>query len=140
MYMQNNKTDNFPYSKEEFGNLCATVDFLILSIVNNASKQYPTHLLQIIKGYQSLKYPLLAIWEYYYLGNIDEILGMTDITLYQAFKIDAINTLKELITGISEQNPFDFYGKINNSDKVVEKLLKIYHYLLVNLQSGKLSF
>lgn len=58
--------------------------------------------------------------------------------LYQAFKVDTVNTLRDLINGVAEQNPFDFYGKINNSDKVVEKLLIVYRHLLANIQSGRL--
>lgn len=138
--MNNLHIEGFPYTKEEFGNLCATVDLLIINVCKNASQKLTqTQVTQLLRGYQSLKYPLLAIWEYYGYGKIDEISsGMTSASLYQVFKIDAINTLKNLITGISEQNPFDFYGRINNSDKVVEKLVKVYTHLLDNLQSGRL--
>lgn len=133
-------TKNFPFSKEDLGNLCVTVELLILNVSKNASKSNsPIQVMQILKGYQSLKYPLLAIWESYGFGNISEISsGLTSPEYYQAFKIDAIDTLQTLINGISNQNPFDFYGKINNSDKVVEKLVTAYRHLLDNLQSGRL--
>lgn len=135
-------TDGFPYSREEFGNLCATVDLLILNTCKNASKQYSQpQVMKILQGYQTLKYPLLAIWEYYGFGNIEEISsGLTSPMHYQAFKVDTINTLKQTINGVAAQNPFDFYGKIANSDKVVEKLLIVYRHLLKNLQLGKLCF
>ena len=98
----NNLTKNFPFSKEDFENLCATVDLLILNVSKNASKNYsPTQVMQILKGYQSLKYPLLAIWESYGFGNINEISsGLTSPEYYQAFKIDTIDTLQTLINGI----------------------------------------
>lgn len=136
-------TKDFPYSKQEFGDLCATVDLLILNVCKNAAQQY-LDVTEIRKGYLTLKYPLLTIWEYYGFGDINEILTVPtssmsyQAVLYQAFKIDTINTLRDLINGIEEQNPFDFYGKINNSDKVVEKLLIVYRHLLANLQSGRL--
>lgn len=135
----NNNTDGFPYSKQEFGDLCATVDLLILNVCKNAALQY-IDVKEVLKGYQTLKYPLLSIWEYYGFGDIKEIsTKLTSYTLYQAFKVDAINTLRDLIIGIEEQNPFDYYGKINNSEKVVEKLLVCYRHLLANLLSGKLT-
>ncbi len=138
----NNLANNFPFTKDDFGNLCATVDLLILNVCKNASKQYSqTQVMKILQGYQSLKYPLMAIWESYGFGDISEI--STEITspiYYQAFKVDTINTLQDIINGVISQNPFDFYGKINNSDKVVEKLVKAYRHLLANLQSGRLVF
>ena len=136
-------TKDFPYSKQEFGDLCATVDLLILNVCKNAAQQY-LDVTEIGKGYLTLKYPLLAIWEHYGFGDINEIsIGSTSsmsyqTLLYQAFKADPVNTLRDLINGVVEQNPFDFYGKINNSDKVVEKLLIVYRHLLANLQSGRL--
>lgn len=33
-------TKDFPYSKQEFGDLCATVDLLILNVCKNAAQQY----------------------------------------------------------------------------------------------------
>lgn len=135
----NNLKEGFPYTKEEFGNLCATVDLLILNVGKNASAKYPLQVAQILKGYQSLKYPLLAIWEYYGFGDINDISsGLTSDLYYQAFKVDTLNTLHSIINGVAAQNPFDFYGKINNSDKVVEKILKAYRHLYANLQSGRL--
>ena len=138
--MDNSLTEGFPYSKQDFGNFCATVDLLILNVCKIAGQQYTdSQVAQILKGYQSLKYPLLAIWEYYGFGEISEISsGLTSTALYQASKIVMTDTLRDLISGISSQNPFDFYGKINNSDKVVEKLLIVYKHLLANLQSGRL--
>lgn len=133
----NTITEGFPYSKQEFGNLCATIDLLILNVCKNAAQQY-LNVKEIQKGYQTLKYPLLVIWEYYGFGDLKEISTGYYSELYQAFKIDPISTLCELINGVAEQNPFDFYGKINNSDKVVEKLLIVYRHLLANLQSGRL--
>lgn len=135
-------TEGFPYSKQEFGNICATVDLLILNVCKNAAQQY-LDVTEIRKGYLTLKYPLFAIWEYYGFGDINEIIGSTSsmsykTLLYQAFKVDTVNTLRDLINGVAEQNPFDFYGKINNSDKVVEKLLIVYRHLLANIQSGRL--
>lgn len=131
--------EGFPYTKEEFGNLCATVDLLILNVCKNASAKFPLQVAQIQKGYQSLKYPLLAIWEYYGFGDIHEISsGMTSDLYYQAFKVDTLNTLHNIINGVAERNPFDFYGKINDSDIIVEKLLKAYRHLYANLQSGRL--
>ena len=134
--------DDFPYSREEFGNLCATVDVLTMEVFKKASSKYPsTQSLQILKGYQSLKYPLMAIWEYYGFGNIDEIsLPTTPLLYYQAFKLDTINTLKSIITGVAAENPFNFYGVIPNSEKVVEKMLISYRHLLKSLISGSLHF
>ena len=98
----NNLANNFPFTKDDFGNLCATVDLLILNVCKNASKQYSqTQVMKILQGYQSLKYPLMAIWESYGFGDISEI--STEITspiYYQAFKVDTINTLQDIINGV----------------------------------------
>lgn len=141
--MNKHVLDGFPYSREEFGNLCATVDFLIMGIFKKASAKYPPEqALQILKSYQQcLKYPLMVIWEYYGFGNIEEItLPTTPLLHYQAFKIDTIDTLNKIITGVSTENPFNFYGVIPNSEKVVEKLLVTYRHLLNNLISGNIHF
>ena len=136
----NELKESFPFSKEEFGQLCAIVDLLILKVVANASEQYPQQTMQILQGYQSLNYPLLLIWEAYGFGKLDDISsGLTSPALYQTFKLDAVNVLEKLIEGVERQNPFDFYGKIVNSEKVVENLLKVYSHLFVNLELGRLE-
>lgn len=140
--MNKNLLNDFPYSREEFGNLCVTVDVLIMEVFKKASSKYSsTQVLQILKGYQSLKYPLMAIWEYYGFGNVEEVmLPTTPLLYYQAFKVDAIDTLNQIITGVSAENPFNFYGVIPNSEKTVEKILISYRHLLKNLTSGSLHF
>lgn len=139
--MDKHLLDDFPYSKKEFGNLCATIEILIMEVFNKASSKYsPVQSLQILKGYQCFKYPLMVIWECYGFGNIEEIsLPTTPLLHYQAFKIDTIDSLNQLITGISTENPFNFYGVIPNSEKVVDKLLISYRHLLRNLISGNLK-
>lgn len=134
--------EGFPYSKEEFGNLCATVDSLTIEVFNKASSKYSSgQALQILKGYQSLKYPLMVIWEYYSFGSVEEItLPTTSLLYYQAFKVDTINTLKQIIAGVTAENPFNFYGVIPNSEKVVEKMLISYRHLLNSLICGDLRF
>lgn len=134
--------EGFPYSKEEFGNICATLDVLIMNVYKNASQRYSSiQALQVLKGYQSLKYPLLAVWEYYGFGKVEEIMmPYTSTHLYQAFKVDTIDTLNQIIKGIASENPFNLYGTIKNSDKVVEKLLIIYKHLLNNLKNGRIHF
>ena len=83
----------------------------------------------------------MAIWEYYGFGNVEEItLPITSLLYYQAFKVDTIDTLNQIITGVAVENPFNFYGIIPNSEKVVEKMLVSYHHLLNNLISGNLCF
>lgn len=140
--MDKHLLEGFPYSKEEFHNLCATVDILILEVFRKASSEYSSaQALQILKGYQSLKYPLMVIWEYYGFGNVEDIsLPTTPMLYYQAFKVDTIDTLKQVITGLTAENPFNFYGIIPNSEKVVEKMLVSYRHLLGNLVSGNLHF
>lgn len=138
--MNEHVLDGFPYSKEEFGELCATVDILIMEVFKQASSKFSSvQALQILKGYQSLKYPLMAIWEYYGFGNVEEItLPTTSLLYYQTFKVDTIDTLNQIITGVTAENPFNFYGIIPNSEKVVEKMLFSYRHLLKNLTSGNL--
>lgn len=140
--MNEHVLDGFPFSKEEFEELCATVDALIMEVFKQASSKYSSEqALKILKGYQSLKYPLMAIWEYYGFGNVEEItLPITSLLYYQAFKVDTIDTLNQIITGVAVENPFNFYGIIPNSEKVVEKMLVSYHHLLSNLISGNLCF
>ncbi len=130
--------NGFPYTKEEFGNICATVDMLILNIFKVASDKYSsTQAIQILKGYQSLKYPLLTVWEYYGFGSVDEItMPYSPPIYYQAFKVDTVDTLTQIIKGVESENPFNFYGEINGSEKIVEKLLIIYKHLLFNLKTG----
>jgi hypothetical protein len=134
--------DGFPYSKEEFHDLCATVDTLIMEVFHKASSKYPSaQSLQILKGYQSLKYPLMAIWEHYGFGKVEDIsLPTTPLLYYQAFKVDTIDTLNKMITGYTAENPFNFYGVIPNSEKILEKMLIAYRHLLKNLLSGNLHF
>lgn len=134
--------DDFPFSKEEFQNLCASVDILIMEVFNKASSKYSSaQLLQILKGYQSLKYPLMAIWEYYGFGKVEEIsLPTTPLLYYRAFKVDIIDTLNQMITGYTAENPFNFYGVIPDSEKTLEKMLVAYRHLLRNLVSGNLHF
>lgn len=134
--------DDFPFSKEEFQNLCASVDILIMEVFNKASSKYSSaQLLQILKGYQSLKYPLMAIWEYYGFGKVEEIsLPTTPLLYYRAFKVDMIDTLNQMITGYTAENPFNFYGVIPDSEKTLEKMLVAYRHLLRNLVSGNLHF
>lgn len=134
--------ESFPYSKEEFGNLCTTVDILTMEVFKKASSKFSSaQAMQILKDYQSLKYPLMAIWEYYGFGNVEEItLPTSSLLYYQAFKVDTIDTLNQIIKGVSAENPFNFYVFIPNSEKVVEKILISYRHLLNNLQSGNLHF
>lgn len=140
--MNEHVLDGFPYSREEFGKLCATVDILTMEVFKQASSKFSSvQALQILKGYQSLKYPLMVIWEYYGFGNVEEItLPTTTLLYYQAFKVDTINTLTQIITGVAAENPFNFYGIIPNSEKVVEKMLISYRHLLKNLITGNLHF
>lgn len=123
--MDKHVLDGFPYLKEEFGELCATVDILIMEVFKLASSKFSSvQALQILKGYQSLKYPLMVIGEYYGFGNVEEItLPTTSLLYYQAFKVDTIDTLNQIITDVTAENPFNFYGTIPNSEKVVEKML-----------------
>lgn len=140
--MNKNILDGFPYSKEEFKELCATVDILTMEVLKKASSKFSTiQVLQILKGYQSLKYPLMAIWEYYGFGNVEEItFPTTSLLYYQAFKVDTIDSLNQLIKGFTVENPFNFYGTIPNSEKVLDKMLISYRHLLNNLISGNLHF
>ncbi|GEM_PF-6001767 len=81
----------------------------------------------------------MVIWEYYGFGNVEEItIPTTSLLYYQAFKVDTIDTLNQIITGVTAENPFNFYGTISNSEKVVEKMLIAYRHLLKNLISGNL--
>ena len=133
---------NFPYSKEEFENLCASVDVFTLATCQKASSKYSSiQVAQILKGYQTLKYPLMMIWEYYGFGENDEILApYNSKRMYHLYKsFDTIRSLEQTISGFSQQNPFDFYGRIENSDIVVEKMLIAYRHLLHNLENGSIN-
>lgn len=135
-------TQDFPYSKEEFINLCAEVDTLTLATCQKASSQYSSkQVFQILKGYQTLKYPLMIIWEYYGFGEIDEILApFNSENMYKLYiSFETIRSLEQTILGVSQQNPFDFYGRIENSDVVVEKMLVAYKHLLHNLKNGTIN-
>lgn len=132
-------TDGFPFNKQELGNLCATIELLILNIGKNAVQQHPQNdVHQVIKGYQSLKYPLLVVWEYYGFGDVKEVMGLTSPIYYQAFKMIAEESLREILYGVKTKNPFDFYGVIPNSNKVVDKLILVYSHLLNNLETRRL--
>ena len=132
-----NIRNGFPFSKEEFGNFCTLLDIFIFNTCKNASNQYPkSKITQIFKNYQCLKYPLLLIWEYYGFGDIDDVSIFVSNMYYQAFKVDTIDTMNQIINGISQENPFDFYGKIEGSDEMVNKLLLVYNHLLDNLKRG----
>ncbi|MBO5445452.1 MAG: hypothetical protein J5995_08975 [Muribaculaceae bacterium] len=136
----NELAKEFPFSKDEFGNIIMTVELLIINVCKNASIKYPTQILQIQRGYQTLKYPLIAVWEYYGFGNKEDVMGLSSSMYYEVFKIDAEEMLVQYIDGMPHENPFNFYGIIPNSDKVVEKLVLIYRHLLENLRSGRLKF
>lgn len=137
--MINELTNGFPYSKDELKNIIAAVEILILNTITKAAKLYPTQIHQIQKMYNTLKYPLIAVWEYYGYGKREEVMGQSSPLYYEAFKIDAEDMLKEYINGIPYENPFDFYGIIPNSGKLVEKLVIIYKHLLDNILSGRLK-
>lgn len=134
----NELTKDFPFSKEEFGNIIMTVELLIMNVCKNASKEYPTQIIQIQRGYQTLKYPLIAIWEYYGFGNKEEVMGMSSSIHYEAFKINPEDYLIQYINGMPSENPFNSFGVIPNSEKVVEKLVLLYSHLLENLRAGNL--
>lgn len=138
--MNEHVLDDFPYSKKEFAELCATVNVLIIEVFMQVSSKFSSiQALQILKVYQGLQYPLMAIWEYYGFGKVEEImLPTTSLLYYQAFKVDTIDSLNQIITGIADENPFNFYDVIPNSEKVVEKMLFSYRHLLKNLASGNL--
>ena len=133
-------TKDFPYSKDELGSIIMTVELLILNVCKNASKDHPSQIPQIYKGYQTLKYPLIAVWEYYGFGDKEDVMGMTSPMLYEAFKIAPEDLLVQYINGMPRENPFNSFGIIPNSEKVVEKLVLIYRHLLDNLRSGRLKF
>ena len=135
--------ENFPYSRKEFGNLCASEDILTMEVYKKANSKFSqTQAMQILKGYQTLKYPLMIIWEYYGFGNVEEITipQITSLSYYKAFKIDTINSLSQIIAGVKKENPFNFYGDIPNSELTVNKMLISYRHLLDNLLSGNLKF
>lgn len=136
----NELAKDFAFSKDEFGNVIMTVELLIMNVCKNASKKYPTQFLQIQRGYHTLKYPLIAVWEYYGFGNKEEVMGMSSPMHYEAFKIDPEDMLIQYIDGMPRENPFNSFGIIPNSEKVVDKLVYIYRHLLENLKSGRLKF
>ncbi|MDE6266167.1 MAG: hypothetical protein K2M07_02315 [Muribaculaceae bacterium] len=136
----NELTKDFPFSKDEYRNIIMTVELLIMNVCKNASKVYPTQILQIQGGYQTLKYPLIAVWEYYGFGNKEEVMGMSSSMHYESFKIDPEDLLVQYIDGIPRENPFNAFGIIPNSEKVAEKLVRIYRHLLGSLRSGRLKF
>ena len=128
----------FPYSKEEFGKIIATVEILIMDIIRRAAKMYPMYIGQVQKGYHTLKYPLIAVWEYYGFGDKEEVMGLSSPMYYEAFKYDAEDMLEEYIKNLSRENPFNCYGEIPNSSKVVEKLVLVYKHLLDNIRHRRL--
>ncbi len=83
----NELAKDFPFSKDEFENLIMTVELLIMNVCKNASSKYPTQTLQIQRGYQTLKYPLIDVWEYYGFGGKEDVMGMSSSMHYEAFKI-----------------------------------------------------
>lgn len=138
--IMNELAKDFPFSKDELGNIIMTVELLIMNVCKNASKKYPTQILQIQRGYQTLKYPLIAVWEYYGFGDKEDVMGMSSSMHYEAFKIDPEDLLVQYIDGMPHENPFNSFGVIPNSEKVVEKLVHIYSHLLENLRSGRIKF
>lgn len=136
----NELAKDFAFSKDEFGNVIMTVELLIMNVCRNASKEYPTQILQIQRDYQTLKYPLIAVWEYYGFGNKEDVMGMSSARHYEAFKIDPEDMLVQYIDGMPRENPFNSFGIIPNSEKVVDKLVYVYRHLLGNLKSGRLKF
>lgn len=136
----NDLSKDFPFSKDELGNIIMTVELLIMNVCKNASKNCPTQILQIQRGYQTLKYPLIAVWEYYGFGNKKEIMGMSSSMHYEAFKINPEYLLIQYIDAMPHENPFNSFGIIPNSEKIVEKLVRVYRHLLDNLRSGRLKF
>ena len=131
---------DFPYSKDEFHEIVATIEILIIDIIRRAAKMYPTYIGQVQKGYHTLKYPLIAVWEYYGFGDKEEIIGLSSPMYYEAFKYDAEDMLEEYIKNLPKENPFNFYGEIPNSSKVVEKIVIIYQHLLNNIHQGRIKF
>lgn len=119
---------DFPYSKDEFHEIVSTVEILIIDIIRRAAKKYPFHIGQVQKGYHTLKYPLIAVWEYYGFGDKEDIMGLSSPMYYEAFKYDAKDMLEEYIANLPYENPFNCYGDIPNSSKVVEKIVIIYKH------------
>ena len=130
----------FPYSKEEYENIVATVEILIIDVIRRAAKLYPSYIGQIQKGYHTLKYPLIAVWEYYGFGNKSDVMGLSSPMYYEAFKYDAEDMLEEYIKNLPKDNPFNCYGEIPNSSKVVEKVVIVYKHLLENIRQGRIMF
>ena len=48
--IMNELAKDFPFSKDELGNIIMTVELLIMNVCKNASKKYPTQILQIQRG------------------------------------------------------------------------------------------
>lgn len=148
-----NVTDGFPYSKDELKKICITVDFLILQSCNNiADKCTSDQLEQILGGYNNLKFVLFLVWEYYGFGNVNSVVGLREIspladlnelykyTMFKAqLKGDPEGNIENLLNEIEQENPFDYCGRIENSDKVNDKLIKIFRHLLSNIRSGNLA-
>ena len=67
-------------------------------------------------------------------------MGMSSPMHYEAFKIDSEDMLVQYIDGMPRENPFNSFGIVPNSEKVVDKLVYIYRHLLENLKSGRLKF
>lgn len=126
----------FPYSKDEFEDFCITIDLLILNVCKNASKRYSSQqVIKIQKGYLTLKYPLVFIWEHYGFGVPEErLVNQLSLIYYEAFKTDVVNMTQELLLGIKNENPFNYYGEIANSNLIVEKLCVVYEHLLNNFK------
>lgn len=113
----NKLANDFPFSKEEFEDIIITVELLIMNVCKNAAREYPTQILQIQRGYQTLKYPLIAVWEYYGFGNKEEVMGMSSSLHYEAFKTDPEYLLEQYIEEMPLDNPFNSFGIIPNSEK-----------------------
>ncbi len=113
---------------------------LILNVCQNASKENSVPFSHVMKGYHTLKYPLIAAWEYYGFGNKEDVMGLSSPVHYAAFKIDPENILEEFIENMPKENPFNSFGTILNSEKVVEKLILIYKHILADLRTGHLRF
>lgn len=149
----NNLTKDFPYSKEEFKGICITVEFMILEACDNiASRCNQDQLEQIRNAYYNLKYILFLVWDYYELGDAKTVAGLREVspmadmgelygyTMFKAvFNNDPVGNLANILNEIEQENPFDYCGKIEGSDNVNAKLIKIYKHLLANIQSGNLQ-
>ena len=109
---------------------------MILNVCKNASKRYSSQqVIKIQKGYLTLKYPLVFIWEHYGFGVPEErLVNQLSLIYYEAFKTDVVNMTQELLLGIKNENPFNYYGEIANSNLIVEKLCVVYEHLLNNFK------